>query len=208
MADRVESVSRGTGGFVCSISGSAAPVRRGCGCVQVHSSTRQALARGLHSFAPSAAHRRPRHADAQRDSPLRRRSRKRTAAIATTRTACARAPPPQGASAKEPVTIRQHRDGPNGSGFALPTHASFGVSSFDRSCRERGTAHTGGFASVFVGPAVPMKRLWVQSSAYHATGRPCARPTGVRSFNFSSSTVGDVKARVAAATLSHALGGS
>jgi hypothetical protein len=30
----------------------------------------------------------------------------------------------------------------------------------------------------------------------------------VRSFNFSSSTVGDVKARVAAATLSHALGGS
>ena len=119
MADRVESVSRGTGGFVCSISGSAAPVRRGCGCSQVHSSTRQALARGLHSFAPSAAHRRPRHADAQRDSPLRRRSRKRTAAIATTRTACARAPPPQGASAKEPVTIC--RDGPNGSGVALPT---------------------------------------------------------------------------------------
>ena len=45
----------------------------GCGCSQVHSSRRQALARGLHSFAPSA-HRRPRHADAQRDSPLRRRS--------------------------------------------------------------------------------------------------------------------------------------
>lgn len=31
---------------------------------------------------------------------------------------------------------------------------------------------------------------------------------GAHSFNFSSSTVGDVKARVAAATLSHALGGS
>ena len=45
----------------------------GCGCSQVHSSRQQALARGLHSLAPSA-HRRPRHADAQRDSPLRRRS--------------------------------------------------------------------------------------------------------------------------------------
>ena len=126
------------------------------------------------------------HADAQRDSPLRRRS------LASARQLL---PPParraharsttRGIAAKEPVTIRQRRDGPNGSGFALPTRASFGVSSFDRSCRERGTAHTGGFASVFVGPAVPMRRLWVQSSAYHATGRPCARPTGVRTASTS-----------------------
>ena len=91
----------------------------GCGCSQVHSSRRQALARGLHSFAPSA-HRRPRHADAQRDSPLRRRS------LASARQLL---PPParraharsttRGIAAKEPVTIRQRRDGPNGSGFAL-----------------------------------------------------------------------------------------
>ena len=61
MADRVESVSRRTGGFVCSISGSAAPVWRLWvqSSAQLH--TASARARGLHSFAPSA-HRRPRHA--------------------------------------------------------------------------------------------------------------------------------------------------
>ena len=207
MADRVESVSRRTGGFVCSISGSAAPVRRLWvqSSAQLQTASARAGSTLVCTFCSSSAAPRRRSARLSAAAAL---SRKRAAAIATTRTPCARAPPPQGASAKEPVTIRQRRDGPNGSGFALPTRASFGVSSFDRSCRERGTAHTGGFASVFVGPAVPMRRLWVQSSAYHATGRPCARPTGVRSFNFSSSTVGDVKARVAAATLSHALGGS
>ena len=47
----------------------------------------------------------------------------------------------------------------------------------------------------------------MQSSAYHTTGRPRARGLRVRSFNFSSSTVGDVKARVAATALSHAPGG-
>ena len=95
----------------------------GCGCSQVHSSRRQALARGLHRvytrlhlllIVGRATRRR-----SARLSAAAALSRKRAAAIATTRTPCARAPPPQGASAKEPVTIRQRRDGPNGSGFAL-----------------------------------------------------------------------------------------
>ena len=160
----------------------------GCGCSQVHSSRRQALARGLHRvytrlhlllIVGRATRRR-----SARLSAAAALSRKRAAAIATTRTPCARALHHKGHRGK-----RARDDSPtSGERQRLCTsdsRFSFGVSSFDRSCRERGTAHTGGFASVFVGPAVPMRRLWVQSSAYHAAGRPCARPTGVRTASTS-----------------------
>ena len=118
MADRVESVSRRTGGFVCSISGSAAPVRRLWvqSSAQLQTASARAGSTLVCTFCSSSAAPRRRSARLSAAAAL---SRKRAAAIATTRTPCARAPPPQGASAKEPVTIRQRRDGPNGSGFAL-----------------------------------------------------------------------------------------
>jgi len=109
----VASVSRHTQdharGFACSISGPAAPMRR----LWLQSSAYHATGRPRAGSRLVCTfyffHRRPRRADAQRDSPLRRRSRTRAAAITSYHTPCARAPPPQGASAKEPVTICQGR---------------------------------------------------------------------------------------------------
>ena len=82
-------------------------MRRLCGCSQVHITLREGLARGLLLLSSSAAPRRA--ADAQRDSPLRRRSRTRAAAATTPTARSAHACLHQGASAKEPVKIRQGR---------------------------------------------------------------------------------------------------
>ena len=131
----VASVSRRTRdharGFACSISGPAAPMRR----LWLQSSAYHATGRPRASRLVCTFyffHRRPRRADAQRDFPLRRRSRTRAAATNTPTARRAHARLHQGASAKEPVKIRQGRP-ENALRFRLGTRF-LGVSRFGRSC--------------------------------------------------------------------------
>ena len=117
----------------------------------------------------------------------------------------------QGASAKEPVKIRQGQPERAAATLRFPLGTRFVRGQPLRQIVSRAChgARAASRACLLVRPHPyeEQRRVWVQSSAHHTTGRPRARGLRVRSFNFSSSTVGDVKARVAATALSHAPGG-
>ena len=149
------------GRFACLISAPAAPHAEAVAAVKCRSRHGKASRGGSRLVCIFYfSHRWPRRADAQR-ATLR-------CGGALARARQLLPPPARRAHARlhqeghrQRALIRQGR--PRTLCASDSAQASLsGVSRFDRSCRERVTAHTGGFAGLISGPAVRMRRLWMQ----------------------------------------------